>query len=150
MFDRFLDNFRKHEADDQLDIFPPERKKSPPWFLIIGIMVVVIGSMWLSVATAEEEVPLAPRIITTGLLCDTIEQLHAAVDSLSSADATESQPKNVEGCGYVGRPTLVFWRPIGVYENDHVVVLMAEFHIRGLPTQYSYVEHRAKPELTSI
>lgn len=134
--------YRDNEGSDQLSLFPEERQPSRFWkylpYLTVGAVVLMLAGS----AFAQETVPM---LLTKAALCDTEDGIKTTIDAFSSADQADAEPPMVEGCGFLQSPAPALVTPIGEYENQHIVVLLATIEIPGLPLQYGYLAWRPKP-----
>lgn len=129
--------FRIHEGDDQLDLFPAVKRQNLRRIAATLILLVVIFLMLVGSVAASG---LRMIELTGGLICDTKEQLQTQIDRISSRDAAGifAPEPFVEGCGVIAGTVLAFWEPIGVYENDYGIAFFLLYHIPGLSPQYGF------------
>jgi hypothetical protein len=122
----FLDKFRRHEGDDQLDFWP---ERQTPWSkkIIIGTLAVV--ALIALMASSYAQVPV---IVSSGVICDEAEEVKALV---TTGDAPQ-------GCGALLAEVGAILEVVEQFEHERLVFTIGRFYIPledGLFVQYGLI-----------
>lgn len=144
MFD--INRFRKHEGDEQLDLFPEEEAQNRFFWKVAAVIIVLAFALLYAPLVFAEGMSV---MLNNALLCDTEEQVKEQVD-IFSAEPYATNPEIVEGCGYLTHPLPAVVTPTTTYENEQTITMLAIIQIVGFPPQYGYVAYEVKPPEHSI
>lgn len=129
-----------HELDtaDGRGIHEPE-EVHPTWRNILFFAVIIaVVLVFAGMAFAKSKT----IVVNRGLICDTVEQLTAAVEGVRPMQSSFNE---VEGCGHVVGMVRATITPLATYETEHATFLIGrlDFH-NQIGTQYGYLGYTLK------
>lgn len=134
--------FRKHEGDDQLDMFDT-RKARRMGFAEYGLVGSLVLMLVIGVATVAQA--QAVTVVRNGVLCKTVDELKKTIDWIAeNPHAKHADLSDREGCGYVQRPFPARITPYTGYENKSVRIVIGRFD-SPLGVLYGWIDYQLKP-----
>lgn len=128
------DRYRK--AHDQLELFPAPTRRHISWKVVaILIAASVLFLLFVSHIKAAE-----PFHMTSGLICDTKEQLTEQLDNVSKGDQAV-----VAGCGMVSQPMDALATPVGEYHGKDIDGVITQYETKELGIQFGLSHVSDKP-----